>query len=284
MGKETDIAVSLVANLAYGLLIYGARYLPRTLKTDHRWNSGVFIGAGLCWASLNTVSFVWFSRTTPYMFLLSSSIFGGWIWNQLRNYWATGIVGVDRSIETGLTYSQSLRQCRSRLAFMGIGAHKLTTSSEFEEAIRRCATPTHPVRLLLSHPENDLLDTAGKKEGQGALQYQQNVRESLGKIAHLKHNRGLNIEVRLYRRDQRSTRIIQFFRLMFINDELCLMSYNVFGEGSGRKQPQMHIRRDVSKRDVDSFYHAFHCHFEETWRTSIENDLREFLNGNAAPK
>jgi len=62
-----------------------------------------------------------------------------------------------------------------------------------------------------------------------------------------------------------------------INDDLCLFSYNVFGKGSGKQQPQMHIRRDASKRNVDSFYYAFRCHFEELWKTAIESDLKEFM-------
>lgn len=277
MSTQSDIVISVVANVIYGVLSFAVRFFPQSLKNHQRWNRGVLMLLAFLWAAMNTTAYLYFPETTPWTFAVSSVIFGVWIWRQFDQYWSTGIIGIDKTVEAGMDYETSLRRCVSQLEFMGIGAHKLTTSSEFEAAVKRCSNPTKPIRLLLSHPENNLLENAAHQEGRQSLEYQNNVKASLRTIAHLRCDRRYNIEVRLYRRDAKSKPIIQYFRMMFINDELCLFSYNVFGEGSGKKQPQMHVRRDASKRDVDSFYHAFRCHFEELWRTAIECDLQEFL-------
>lgn len=161
------------------------------------------------------------------------------------------------------------------MELLGIGAHKLTSLNEFESAMRRCSHPNKPIRLLLAHPDHKILEEAAKRKGVDVGAFKKNVRESLSRLADLRLNSELNIEVRFYPRTRNSD--VPVFRLMFVNEDLCLLSYNVMGEGNGLDQPQMHLRRHVDKHEVESFYFAFRSLFDNLWSSSTEWKPKEYL-------
>lgn len=69
----------------------------------------------------------------------------------------------------------------------------------------------------------------------------------------------------------------QAFRLMLINDSICLMSYYVLGKGDGSNLPQLHIVKTASDRDVDSLYYGFSAYFWKLWDDSQEWNFRDFI-------
>ena len=79
-----------------------------------------------------------------------------------------------------------------------------------------------------------------------------------------------NIRVRLYKD-------FQAFRLMLINDSICLMSYYILGKGDGSNLPQLHIVKTASARDVDSLYYGFSAYFSKMWDDSQEWNFRDFI-------
>jgi len=125
--------------------------------------------------------------------------------------------------------------------FLGTGAAKLTREDEFENAIRRCR-PEQPIRFLLCKPTYDFLIEAARRFGVDRDEYKTIVTNSLRKIAELKE-KYKNIEVRFYSQ-------FQVFRLMFIDDSICLVSYNVMGEGDGSQLPQLHILKHHPIREM----------------------------------
>ena len=161
------------------------------------------------------------------------------MWKELNQFWQLGLVGAGRKIAAGLDYKQSLSLCSNSLGFLGIGASKLTREwKEFEGAIDRCHRPNRPIRLLLCDPGNEELIRMVRQAGRGPDEYQNTVKDSLRKIATLRIQREKNIKVRFYKE-------LPLFRLMFIDDSLCLASHYVFGEGDGSQLPQLHVRKTI---------------------------------------
>jgi len=150
-----------------------------------------------------------------------------------------------------MNYERALKACNNQLEFLGIGAWKLTKEKEFEQTIRRCNRRNVPIRFLLTKPENPLLVQAAKQYGINSKEYQSRVRESLRKIADFK-NKNINIQVRFY--PSQNKRDTPIFRLMFINDSLCLVSYHVFGEGDGSQQPQLHLKKSTKNGIKSHFF------------------------------
>lgn len=179
-----------------------------------------------------------------------------------------GIIGVDQEIRKGIDYKRALGLCRNTLSFLGIGARKLTGESEFEKAIRRCKE-TEPVRFLLCRPEHKQLEDAEARFGVDRQEYRKRVIDSIRIIARLREKYP-NIEVRFYQE-------FQWFRLMFIDRSICLVSYNLMGEGDGSQLPQLHLSTRQGEREVDSFYHVFARYFDDLWDRSECWDFCEFL-------
>lgn len=191
-----------------------------------------------------------------------------YIWRHANRMHEVGIVGVDQEIRKGIDYNRALGLCTNTLGFLGIGARKLTKESEFEKAIRRCKE-TQTIRFLLCKPEHRQLEAAAARFGVERQEYRNRVMESLGTIARLREKYH-NIEVRFYHE-------FQWFRLMFIDDSVCLVSYNLMGEGDGSQLPQLHLSTRQGQREVESFYHVFARYFDDLWSKSERWDFREFL-------
>lgn len=181
-----------------------------------------------------------------------------------------GIVGIDQEIRKGIDYKKALSLCRNTLNFLGIGARKLTTESEFENALRRCKD-TEPIKFLLCKPEHRQLEDAAARFGVERQEYRKRVIDSIRTIARLKEKYP-NIEVRFYQE-------FQWFRLMFIDDSICLFSYNLMGEGDGSQLPQLHLATKQGEREVHSFYHVFARYFNDLWEKSEDWDFHQFLQG-----
>lgn len=182
-----------------------------------------------------------------------------------------GIYSADTQIRKGIDYRRSLSLCRNELKFLGIGAGKLTKeSSAFENAVSKCRQD-QPIKLLLCIPTHEILIEAAKRFGKPEREYIQIVLGSLRKIAELKVKYP-NIEVRFYRN-------FQIFRLMFIDDSICLLSYNVIGEGDGSQLPQLHIvKPSQTQRVINSLYFPLEKYYEDLWKESDSWDFREHLN------
>jgi hypothetical protein len=106
---------------------------------------------------------------------------------------------------------------------------------------------------------------------QDRASYQKRVENSLRTIASLQKDRAWNVQVRFYREIPR-------FRLMFIDDSLCLASHYVFGKGSGADMPQLHVVKLQGSQDVDSLYYAFSAYFDQFWVEAQPWDFNEYLN------
>lgn len=272
----TPLLLNLAAAAIYGLISWlVSSQLPGSLRSGKHWPK-VWLATHLSlWSIASVAATVLWSREAPYVVGTSFLIVGIVAWRELRPFWHAGIGCVDPSVTAGTDYDAALRLCTNRMELLGIGAHKLTTSTEFEAAVRRCSHPTQPIRLLLAHPDHKILEEAAQKKGVDVNTFKKNVRESLACLADLRLNRQINIEVRFYPRNRNSD--VPIFRLMFVNEDLCLLSYNVMGEGNGRDQPQMHLRRHVDKREIESFYFAFRCFFDNLWSSSTEWKPKEHL-------
>ena len=227
----------------------------------------------LGWVLNITFIFIAFSVDPKLWWLIP--IFSVWclmvtiyIWRQRNRMHKFGIVGIDQEIRKGIDYKKALSLCRNTLNFLGIGAGKLTREREFENAIRRCKD-TEPIRFLLCKPEHRQLEDAAAKFGVDRKGYQKIVIDSIRKIARLKEKYP-NIEVRFYKE-------FQWFRLMFIDDSICLFSYNLMGEGDGSQLPQLRLATRQGKREADSFYHVFARYFRDLWDKSEDWDFHKYL-------
>jgi len=203
-------------------------------------------------------------------------IFGVWslanvfyLWQERDTFRTVGVMGVDKQIKRGIDYGKSLRLCQNELSFLGIGAAKLTGEPEFEKAVSRCRQEK-AIKLLLCKPTHDLLVEAAKRYGRSDEEYQKRVKDSLRIIARLKE-RFPNIEVKFYSD-------FQILRLMFVDDSLCLISYNVMGEGDGSQLPQLHISKLAQTQRIEnSFYYPLEIYFNQIWKSSETWDFKDYL-------
>jgi hypothetical protein len=262
-GLPANIIGSLLAQgliVILGLIfVFGRKHLQRH-RRSLRQGLLVLLWTGYISANLLNSTHPLFA---PIPFFIVSSLFiAGVIWVELFQFWRIGLVGADKSMEKGLGFKQSLDLCTNSLDFLGISGSKLTSERPaFENAIARCNRDTRPIRLLLCNPGNHKLVEIARQAGKPDEEYQYTVRRSLQMIADLKLKRHRNIEVRFYEN-------LPLFRLMFIDDSLCLASHYVFGEGDGAQLPQLHVRKPAPasyQRDVETLYHPFRKYFDELW-------------------
>lgn len=249
-----------------------AGYDPRVLSRS-------FLMLPLIWASLN-IGFIYYvlhyNRSFPLLisvFFVSTVVILFLLWRELHKFWSLGIRGADQEIRRGIDYDKSLSLCKNQFAMLGIGAAKLTRQKEFEAAVRRCR-PDQPIRLLLCKPTDENLTAAAIRFGKSRDEYQREVIGSLRRIAELKEQKGLNIEVRFHSLNP------SIFRLLLIDDSICLLSYYILGEGDGSQLPQLHIvAPPQTVRVVNSFYYPFKLYFDNLWKASEKEswDYKAYL-------
>jgi hypothetical protein len=270
-GNGNAIAVNLISDFVFVGLVALARFgASKIAGSDPRYRKVNLFIVAVLWVLGNAFYFV--SKWPFYTwFLLAATLVCGWVlYRELSQFWRVGLVGVDAEIRAGIDYQKSLQMCLSSLDFLGIGAAKLTGNrSAFQEAVSRCDRPGRPIRLLLSRPDNEGLQKIARRAGAAADAYQRTVQESLRVIAQLR-DQEKNVEVRFYQD-------FPAFRLMFVNDNVCLASHYVLGKGDGSQLPQLHIVKTGSPRDVESLYYAFQEYFESIWQDSEKWDFRAYL-------
>jgi hypothetical protein len=226
---------------------------------------------GACWFCLNAV-YIYVFQAGAALFVLISSVGLAWLaFSELNQYWRIGLVGADPQIRSGVDVRGSLLLISTSLDFLGIGAAKLTAErTEFEAAISRCSSPQRPVRFLLCRPDSERLQHLAQSAERDRTLFQERVRESLRVIADLRNRRAWNIEVKFYRD-------FPTFRLMFIDDSVCLASHYVLGKGLDVELPQLHVVKMQGHRDVDSMYYAFRSYFERYWTEAETWDFSQYL-------
>jgi hypothetical protein len=255
-----DAVFAVASFVAFWIKKFAVRWFP---KTGRIWNRAYlivlfagFLGSNI-WYSSSGLSYRW-------LFLsISTALSFALVWKELAQFWAVGLIGGDRHVGTGLNYDKALRLCTNSLDFLGVGAAKLTGSTQFDAAMQRCNRPNAPIRFLLVNPNDEVLRRAAEHKGVTPGEYKQRVEDSLRKLARLRMEKHYNIEIRFY-----TDFTEPLFRLMFLNGQLCLVSYHVFGEGDGSQLPQMYVKRFEDKRDTDSFYHPFKIYFDNLWTHS----------------
>lgn len=188
-------------------------------------------------------------------------------WWQLRNFRKMGLSAAFTKTTQGIAFEASLSMATRNFDFLGIGANKLIKCNNFEDAMVRCGSSGRIARFLLSHPENPSLERMAKRNGVDPKAYKERVQDTIEQIKKLQQKRGLNIEVRLYR--GADDQDFQRFRLLFIDEELCLLGWTVWGAHEGRENPQVVLSNKKSGSDSDqTMYKAFSDYYELLWQES----------------
>ena len=181
-----------------------------------------------------------------------------------------GIRGADKTISKGIDYKRALDLCQNRFDLLGIGAVKITEEIKALKGTLARVSIDEQVRFLLCKPDEPSLGEAATRFGKNNDEYKNRVINSLRTIADLRRQYS-NINVRFYKGNQ-------MFRLMLIDDSLCLLSYYVMGQGDGSQLPQVHIVKLSNETEVKSFYWPFKRYFNELWEKSEVWDFKRYLN------
>jgi len=270
---EAELVYGVIAHAIYAVLVLALRWLRKRTAIRNPRNRRLVPVLMLSAWIVSNLGYAYFIRQYSYIFLLVSTLLSGWVlYQEISQFWRIGLVGADAEIRKGIDYSKALGLCSNSIEFLGIGASKLTEPTEpFEEAIDRCNSPTRPIRFLLSSPDSLGLRNIALNAGVDETAYQERVRRSLRLIASLRKDRAKNIEVRFYSE-------FPAFRLMFIDDEICLASHYVLGKGDGSQLPQLHIIKESASRDINSLYYGFRYYFDSIWQESEAWDFQKYLN------
>lgn len=198
----------------------------------------------------------------------------------LGGYHSLGISTAYRSTEEGLGFEQSLTMATSSIDFLGIGAAKLTERTvAFDAAMKRCASGGKTVRLLLSDPSNPLLQTLAARNDISTDRYARNVRDSLRRIARLVSDNKLDIQVRFY--PSQGNKDFKTFRLMFVDNKVCIWSWAIWDTTLGRNNPQVILLNKADGSSDCLAYRAFHDHFNRLWEDGAVRpaDLSQYRGG-----
>jgi len=267
-----DVVANLVADAILLLLtILYAKLSPLLSRRDPRFKPILLLALWLLWFLANWL-YLQLKLSGFVVFLAVSSTFLAIaVSRDLYRFWSVGLLGADPHTRSGLDYTAALTLCRTSLAFLGVGASKLTALPQpFEDALRRCSHGHRPIRFLLCDPNNPSLSRFEKQAGAPQGDYRRRIEDSLHVLADLKNRLAMNIEVKLY-----DDQTMPLFRLMFIDDMVCLASHYRFGAGDGSDLPQLHVRRaSTGSPEASSFYYVFEEYFDRLWRQSREWDFR----------
>jgi hypothetical protein len=268
--QMSAIELGVISNVLYTAAVIAAQYIySRTAHRNPSYRRIRFVGFVCVWGIWNIASFCLLADWW-LVFLITSVIMAGIVFQELNQFWQIGLVGADQEIKSGINYVTALGMCNNSFRFLGIGAAKLTQNREvFRDAIDRCNRAA-PVRLLLSRPDDPELEQSARNARREKDSYKTTVTESLRFIASLHNEERKNIEVRFYR-------TLPAFRLMFIDDSICLMSYYIMGKGDGSNIPQLHIIKTLGVQDTQALYFGFNEYFEKIWNDSEAWNFMEFL-------
>jgi hypothetical protein len=270
--ETASIVLGLITAGLSALLAFAYRTAVRLFaRRDPIWRPLLLSVLTLVWAGSNLGYYYYGFAGYSVVFVISSVFFLGVIGNELWKFWAMGLVGADRTQTSGIDHKAALSLCHHSLDFLGVGAYKLTLHRrEFEAAIKRCQREHQPVRFLLCDPDSQRLEGFARQAGDPDPEYRRRVIESLKFIAHLRNDKNFAIRVRFY-----SHQSMPLFRLMFIDDTLCLASHYHFGHGEGLDLPQLHVRHARrGEMEASSFYFALREYFDRLWSSAEEWDFR----------
>jgi len=189
----------------------------------------------------------------------------------LRDLSRVGITNAFETTRQGVSAEASLKEVKGNLVFLGIGAKKLTEKPEFDEMLKRCQAANGHVKFLLSHPENEALEDLAKQNGHHDLSYRSRVKESIRDIHARAMAAGVNFEIRLYNLKQKIA--LPHFRLMFIDERLCIFSQVFWNKSEGLDNPQLILRRNKDQAQ-SSLYQGYYNYFDDLWEldTTIKVD------------
>jgi hypothetical protein len=210
------------------------------------------------------------SNATMAFFIALSALT---LWQEF-SYARIGLSSAQKSVASGTNYDAALRLCRDGFWFLGTGAAKLTSSPEFENTIRRC-NHTGKMRILLSTPDNNMLEEAERQANVTPGSYKRSVLSSLRKLKQYHEERSYVFEVRFY--PSNSKRDVQDFRMMFIDHELLLLSYNAYGMGDGRNAPQLVLTKSRLASTKSNFYFPYENYYDKLWAESKIWDFIEYV-------
>lgn len=275
------LAINLLSSVLYPLLALSVGYIIAIVGRFSKTRIGLphyikNIAVALV-SMLVTVVFIYYSVANIYVLLVSCALSVA-----LFNYFTLkpladiGIFDADKHVASGIGYVEALNMCGSRLYLLGTSGAKLTSLAEFSKAIQRCNTNSNEptVRFLLSRPDNELLISAARQAGENPSAYVEKSKASLRNLARLRRDFAFNFEVRFYK--SANQRDFPHFRLMFINDSTCLVSYNVYGKGDGSRQPQIVIKKGDRSTETDNFYFVFRSYFDRIWEDADRWDYEEY--------
>jgi hypothetical protein len=202
-------------------------------------------------------------RASPTVILISTfvgfALLVQWILRDLSN---VGIMNAFETTEQGVSAEASLKEVQRELTFLGIGASKLTATAEFDKMLARCRAANGKLRFLLSHPENTALEGLATQNRRHSFSYRSRVKESIREIFTRATAAGVDFEVRLYNLNQKIA--LPHFRLVFIDDRLCIFSQVYWSDKEGLDNPQLILRRDKNKAG-SSLYQGYRDYFEDLW-------------------
>jgi len=180
----------------------------------------------------------------------------------LRDLSSIGITNAFATTRQGVSAEDSVRLVKHDLAFLGIGAKKLTATDDFDAMLRRCTSAGGSLKFLLSSPENTALEEMARRNGRDDLSYRSRVKESIREIFKRATAAGVTFEVRMY--DLKQEIALPHFRLMFIDDRLCVFSQLLWSSGEGLDNPQLVLRRNEDSAG-SSLYKGYRDYFDTLW-------------------
>lgn len=251
----------LAAPVAVALLMFAyTRISKRTFLVRYSLRTRLTVAVV---AIAVVVALGFYLGANPLLLLATSflgfGILGHWILSDVSR---VGITNAFATTEQGISAAASLKEVRRELIFLGIGGKKLTDSPEFDKMLERCAKAGGSVRFLLSHPDNEALQDLATRNQHHDLSYQSRVKESIREIFTRASRVGVGFEIRLYNLNQKIS--LPHFRLMFIDDRLCIFSQVYWSRAEGLDNPQLILRPDKDNA-ASSLYQGYRTYFDDLW-------------------
>lgn len=261
--KDRSLALldSLLAASVTGILILVGRRLSKTkfmirYSLRARMLAAISILAAICLVG------ICIKLNSMVIITFAFSGFAILVWWILKDLSRVGITNAFQTTAQGISASESLRQVNRDLAFLGIGAKKLTDTPEFEDMIRRCKAAGGELKFLLSSPDNPALETMAQRNNRNDLTYRSRVKESIREIFTRANACGVKFEIRLYELDQEIA--LPHFRLMFIDQKLCVFSQLLWSVNEGLDNPQLILRPNTNRAE-SSLYQGYRKYFDDLW-------------------
>lgn len=252
---------ALLAAAVMAVLIFGAKRLSRAKLLVRYSLRTKLLFCVLLLAIVCGVS-VLFKVNALVLLVLSFLAFALLIYWLMNDLSRVGIANAFETTRKGVSAADSLKLVKRDLVFLGIGAKKLTETTEFDEMLARCKAAHGQVRFLLSSPENEALEELARQNGRNDLSYRSRVKESIREIFTRASSSGVDFEVRLYDLKQKVS--LPRFRLVFIDGQLCVFSQLRWSEGEGLDNPQL-ILRDYGSSAESTLYKGYRDYFDDLW-------------------